>query len=497
MTIYSQGTALVRHAETGEVHLIEADLLDFGATGHEKRAMGTETTHLAVVEHPQLGDLVWSIWEYPTGVESARNTNVGPHELLVNIDFGIEQEETDEDDEDYESAEEQDRDHRVEALIEWFFGHYEDPAMRLPYESAEGGYQWIWGGPYDAREVLEDIFPGEDEEIIDAAVEVIEADGLTEWAPVPSDDDFDDSAIEPLGNDDLTDIAHELETLIRDLRDPDSEPAFRLGEDGLIHLARPSDVAVPTEGYPLLDELGAATGDLLNSIAGTNAHTDLRIAAHRYADAINAEAVSISQIYARGVRLANSTEAMQHAIARDDLPPLPSDAEAHLSSVLELHGAYIMAQPEGRELAESSEAFRRTPEETDAMQNAARRFADAVHAAPELFGKDVMNHVTEAAEGIGYGPQPERSNQAAAATFRNLTLSLIKGVSAFTAATIAGQAVIGSIPGGALVGASSESINVAWAFLVANAPIFKAIGGSFGADLTWIAHAANLLERLK
>ena len=39
-----------------------------------------------------------------------------------------------------------------ELMIEWFNQNFEDPAERTPYESAEGGYQWIWGGPYDARE---------------------------------------------------------------------------------------------------------------------------------------------------------------------------------------------------------------------------------------------------------------------------------------------------------------------------------------------------------
>lgn len=42
----------------------------------------------------------------------------------------------------------------------WFRNSYEDPAERTPYESREGGYQWIWGGPYDALEELESEFSG-------------------------------------------------------------------------------------------------------------------------------------------------------------------------------------------------------------------------------------------------------------------------------------------------------------------------------------------------
>ncbi len=41
----------------------------------------------------------------------------------------------------------------------WFFAHYSDPLI-LPYESAEGGYQWIWGGPFEPHEELTEEFSG-------------------------------------------------------------------------------------------------------------------------------------------------------------------------------------------------------------------------------------------------------------------------------------------------------------------------------------------------
>jgi hypothetical protein len=40
----------------------------------------------------------------------------------------------------------------------WFRSRFEDPAQRTPYDSGEGGYIWIWGGPYDAREELNQEF---------------------------------------------------------------------------------------------------------------------------------------------------------------------------------------------------------------------------------------------------------------------------------------------------------------------------------------------------
>lgn len=52
-----------------------------------------------------------------------------------------------------------------------------------PYESKEGGYQYIWGGPYEADEVIRDVFANvASNEIIDGAIEAIERKGL-EWVP--------------------------------------------------------------------------------------------------------------------------------------------------------------------------------------------------------------------------------------------------------------------------------------------------------------------------
>lgn len=75
----------------------------------------------------------------------------------------------------------------------WFFSNYEDPAERTPYESAEGGYIYIWGGPYTAGYELSDTF-GEDvsEKVIDDLVGELESQ-CYEWTNAFSEDDYDDS----------------------------------------------------------------------------------------------------------------------------------------------------------------------------------------------------------------------------------------------------------------------------------------------------------------
>jgi hypothetical protein len=84
------------------------------------------------------------------------------------------------------------RDEQIELMREWFLSRYCDPANETPYESAEGGYIWIWGGPYYSGEELQERFGGiVDDDVIDALVEDLDRDGGYQWAPVRLDDDRD------------------------------------------------------------------------------------------------------------------------------------------------------------------------------------------------------------------------------------------------------------------------------------------------------------------
>lgn len=73
---------------------------------------------------------------------------------------------------------------RIASMRDWFFDMYEDPAQETPFNSREGGYQYIWGGPFDAQEELYGNFGDTaSEEEIQTAVELIEENGMTDWAP--------------------------------------------------------------------------------------------------------------------------------------------------------------------------------------------------------------------------------------------------------------------------------------------------------------------------
>jgi hypothetical protein len=87
--VAANGIARIRHASTGEVYEIDADELDFQVIGADERNMGPEVYHQADLEHPALGKLVWGLWEYPIGIENMQETDVGEHELLEDISYGL------------------------------------------------------------------------------------------------------------------------------------------------------------------------------------------------------------------------------------------------------------------------------------------------------------------------------------------------------------------------------------------------------------------------
>lgn len=90
MDIHTSGIARIRHRDTGEVFEIEAEDLDWDVVGSDERQMGPETTYTAVIDHPELGELSWTLWEYPMGAENDRETDINGHELLENVRFGLE-----------------------------------------------------------------------------------------------------------------------------------------------------------------------------------------------------------------------------------------------------------------------------------------------------------------------------------------------------------------------------------------------------------------------
>jgi hypothetical protein len=72
-----------------------------------------------------------------------------------------------------------DEEKQIAVMRHWFHTNFADPVEETPYETAEGGYIYVYGGPYDPQEELEgkfgDIVP---EEVIEKL-----ADELTDISP--------------------------------------------------------------------------------------------------------------------------------------------------------------------------------------------------------------------------------------------------------------------------------------------------------------------------
>ncbi len=206
MELYCRGICTVVHHDTSLAFEISSDEVDWEVVSSSERQMGPETQYEASIDHPELGELKWSLWEYPSGIENFRETDVGPHRLIRDFEYGLEasapepdntsqkQRYYSEDDSEFGlSSEELSRlspDEQVPYLVHWFRKYYWDPAQETPYNGREGGYQYIHGGPYNANdEIREEFEPTVSEDAILLAIDEVEADGIYDWAPSPQHSD--------------------------------------------------------------------------------------------------------------------------------------------------------------------------------------------------------------------------------------------------------------------------------------------------------------------
>ena len=83
----------------------------------------------------------------------------------------------------------------ISEMKDWFFDNYDDPANFLPYETKEGGYQYLFGGPYELSNVLHEKFSSEyPSEYIESTINDIENEyGSMDWEKKPNENDYYES----------------------------------------------------------------------------------------------------------------------------------------------------------------------------------------------------------------------------------------------------------------------------------------------------------------
>lgn len=194
MILYARGSATIEHGETSEKFQIYNHELEWEPISGSDRSMGQETIYQALVDHDELGELRWTVTEYPVGAENFKETDAGKHHVVSDFDYGLEHEPDFDDDypADLYKRIKQFPDWAnsitisamAEHLVSWFHFYYEDPQNETPYNGREGGYLYINGGPFDAEEELRDNFESViSEDAILEAVSTIQEDGTFEWAP--------------------------------------------------------------------------------------------------------------------------------------------------------------------------------------------------------------------------------------------------------------------------------------------------------------------------
>ncbi len=389
----------------------------------------------------------------------------------------------------------EERQRNMDIMVEWFHENFEDPQNSLSYDKDdEYGYVWLRGGPCDASDELQENFPNEDYDIIEAAVEKIEDGGTLVWSPINGPEEHDD---ELLINDSQIEIDNALKILVNNAPKKKTAPAFAFGDNNQLYITDPPDNQPVDSQDDLLSGLRMIVDDLLQSLRGANFHQDMIPIIEKYKEAILGDEISISQLYWCGIRLDNVVQVIKRGIEAKEQPSLSLKTESNLNSVLELHGTYIMLNTEGQRLLQATASYNQSHKQKEEVKQASKQLADNITNNAVLFDKKTREYFNAVLMDIGQGQHPERSNQSAGNTLTNFVYSiLVVGGTATIMQTIGG-AVTASVPGSLISTLTTDAINSFWYFLINNAFLLQIIAPSLAGEQSWLVSAAHLLERIR
>lgn len=83
--------------------------------------------------------------------------------------------------EDIPETQKEEIEEHITEMKEWFLENYIDPAESCPFESREGGYFYMNGGPYNAADELNEKFSYPEEEIQEAAEQLENEYSVYDW----------------------------------------------------------------------------------------------------------------------------------------------------------------------------------------------------------------------------------------------------------------------------------------------------------------------------
>jgi hypothetical protein len=281
-------------------------------------------------------------------------------------------------------------------------------------------------------------------------------------------------------------------------------PHFILRDDGILDFAPPSDI--DEEGnniarlrslHPTLRELAREALELL--ARGNKPHADLLDRAKKYTTLVDQEleAISFPILFAEGVRIQNATNAAETKIAEGELPPFETGVDEALTSLIHLHGAFILSTAAGIELMAAEERYRRKPEDERELRQASVALAQEMIRHPDLVNPEVADFVASVADEIDRGDIPERSSVIGSGTVRNASIVFVAAASV-AALPVAGTLAIGipgAIIGGLLALIGAEGLKKTKSFSHVSSAVTKTLDKISDADLE--ERAAQLRPYLK
>ena len=168
-----------------------------------------------------------------------------------------------------------------------------------------------------------------------------------------------------------------------------------------------------------------------------------RVAAYNAIIGHDLQEIDFRRLYVAGVRLANAARATDLAISSKDLPRFDQDEQEEITSLLDLHGTFILASAAGAE-AVDQERYQNRPEDEARYREDAVTVAAALQNLPDLFDPEVTTEVLGVAQDIGRGVHPERSTVAGRSMIQNVLITIAGAAIGGIAFTYGGPVVMGA-----------------------------------------------------
>lgn len=438
-----EGKALLQ-SDGGIVTVHPEELLESTRSGGS-RQMGDEMQYVFTYVDDAGRSAEWTASEYPSGILNNVSFYSDSFEVMENFDFDY----TFDGDDELAAT----REEAVDEMVTWFLSKFQDPAQRLPYNSREGGYQWVHGGPYDASEQLHDNFGRKyPEALIEEATEEVTSDGIYEWDSTEDTRDYDDRYDSLEEDDDLATISP---TTLQ-------PPGQSQGPRWTLENGRAVPMATSASSDPLFIQFHAQVRDAAQvamSRCATlqNKFPNLWSALVDYSTIVSQEPDQIDEVklYVFGLQLRSLFDVAKERGARTDepYPEVSKDEDGAIQNLILVHGPFVQMTETGAYLTDLANRELQTPQEAKRQCENARTLALQLAKRPDVVDADAMRQVVDFATVSASDPQFTKKTAFSLSSLRNITIVLGIGSILVAAPTFVGAAVGGTT--GGIIGAGA------------------------------------------